>query len=76
MSRAGSPTSTQFGNIIVKTGSDGAITRLTRRRPRRTRRADLRQAFTLDGKPAAGIAIFQSPDANALDVEARVKAQA
>ena len=33
------------------------------------------QAFELNGKPAAGIAIFQLPDANALDVATRVNAK-
>ena len=33
------------------------------------------QAFTLNGKSAAGIAIYQSLDANALDVAKRVKAK-
>ena len=33
------------------------------------------QIFTLDGKPAAGIGIFQLPGANALDVEQAVKAK-
>ena len=33
------------------------------------------QVFTLDGKPAAGIAIFQPPGANALDVATEVKKQ-
>ena len=31
------------------------------------------QIFTLDGKPAAGIAIFQSPGANALNVAGEVR---
>ncbi len=33
------------------------------------------QAFTLDGKPSAGIGIYQSPGANALEVEHVVKAK-
>ena len=33
------------------------------------------QFFKLDGKPAAGLAIFQSPGANALDVAARGRRQ-
>ena len=59
----------QFEDVIVKTGSNGEITRL-----RDVGRVELGaqtygQVFTLDGKPAAGIGIFQSPGANALDVE-------
>jgi hydrophobic/amphiphilic exporter-1 (mainly G- bacteria), HAE1 family len=65
----------QFENVIVKTGSNGEITRL-----RDVGRVELgaqtySQAFTLDGKQAAGIGIYQSPGANALDVEHAVKAK-
>jgi HAE1 family hydrophobic/amphiphilic exporter-1 len=64
---------TQFEDVIVKTGSDGAITRL-----RDVGRIELGaqtygQVFTLNGKQAAGIGIYQSPGANALDVETKVK---
>lgn len=67
----------QFADIIVKTdpSQNGRITRL-----RDVARVELgaqtySQTFQLDGHPAAGIAIFQLPDANALDVAARVKAK-
>ena len=65
----------QFQDVIVKTGSNGDITRV-----RDIGRVELGaqtygQTFTLDGKPAAGIAIYQSPGANALDVEQAVKAK-
>jgi HAE1 family hydrophobic/amphiphilic exporter-1 len=65
----------EFENVIVKTGNNGEITRL-----RDVGRIELgaqtySQVFTLDGKPAAGIGIFQSPGANALDVEHQVKAK-
>ncbi len=33
------------------------------------------QTFKLDGKPSAGIAIYQLPNANALDVAKRVEAR-
>ncbi len=61
--------------MIVKTGDNGEITRL-----RDIGRVELGaqtygQAFTLDGKQAAGIGIYQSPGANALDVEHAVKAK-
>ena len=64
----------EFENVILKAGSGGAITRL-----RDVGRVELGgqsygQAFTLDGRPAAGLAIFQSPDANALAVAAAVRA--
>jgi HAE1 family hydrophobic/amphiphilic exporter-1 len=65
----------EFEKVIVKTGSNGEITRL-----RDVGRVELgaqtySQAFTLDGKQAAGIGIYQSPGANALDVEHAVKAK-
>jgi hydrophobic/amphiphilic exporter-1 (mainly G- bacteria), HAE1 family len=64
-----------FADVIVKTGSAGDITRV-----RDVGRVELGaqsygQIFTLDGKPAAGLAIFQSPGANALDVAGEVRAR-
>jgi HAE1 family hydrophobic/amphiphilic exporter-1 len=67
----------EFANIIVKVNgaNGGQITRV-----RDVARVELgaqtySQAFALDGKPAAGMAIFQLPDANALDVAKRVNAR-
>jgi len=65
----------QFADVIVKTGSDGEITRV-----RDIGRVELGaqtygQIFAVDGKPAAGLAIFQAPGANALEVAAVVKAR-
>jgi hydrophobic/amphiphilic exporter-1 (mainly G- bacteria), HAE1 family len=67
----------QFGDIIVKVdaANGGQITRI-----RDIGRVELgaqtySQAFELNGKPAAGVAIFQLPDANALDVATRVNAR-
>jgi hydrophobic/amphiphilic exporter-1 (mainly G- bacteria), HAE1 family len=67
----------QFANIIVKTESanGGQVTRV-----KDVARVELgaqtySQAFTLNSHPAAGIAIYQSLDANALDVAHRVKAK-
>src|SRR5271170_255353 len=65
----------EFANVIVKTGNNGEVTRL-----RDVGRVELGaqtygQSFTLDGKPAAGIGIYQSPGANALEVEHQVKAK-
>jgi HAE1 family hydrophobic/amphiphilic exporter-1 len=65
----------EFGAIIVKTDSNGRITRV-----RDVARVELgaqtySQVFKLNGQPAAGLAIFQSPDANALDVANRVRAK-
>jgi HAE1 family hydrophobic/amphiphilic exporter-1 len=65
----------EFAEVIVKTGATGDITRL-----RDVGRVELGaqtygQIFHLDGKPSAGMAIFQSPGANALDVGREVKAK-
>jgi hydrophobic/amphiphilic exporter-1 (mainly G- bacteria), HAE1 family len=65
----------EFADVIVKTGKAGEITRL-----RDVARVELGsqsygQIFSLDGKPAAGLAIFQAPGANALDVATEVNAK-
>jgi hydrophobic/amphiphilic exporter-1 (mainly G- bacteria), HAE1 family len=65
----------EFANIIVKTGNNGEITRL-----RDVGRVELgaqtySQIFALNGQPAAGIGIYQTPGANALDVAREVKAK-
>ncbi len=64
-----------FGNIVIKsqTGDGGRILRL-----KDVARVELgaqtySQVFRIDGKPSAGIAIYQSPEANALDVALRVE---
>jgi len=63
----------QFADVIVKTGTAGDVTRV-----RDVGRVELGaqtygQVFTLDGKPSAGLAIFQSPGANALEVGTEVR---
>ncbi len=67
----------EFGDIIVKT-EQGASTRITRVRD--VARTELgaqaySQFFRLDTKQAAGIAVFQLPGANALDVAREVTAK-
>ncbi len=57
----------QFDQIILKTASNGQITRI-----RDVGRVELgarsySQVFRMDGRPAGGIAIYQLPGANALD---------
>ena len=68
----------QFEDIVVKSdaaaGGSRAITRV-----RDVARVELgaqtySQSFTMDGKPSAGISIFQLPEANALDVAQQVQA--
>ena len=63
----------QFANVIVKTGSAGEITRLHDVGRVELGAQTYSQIFTLDGQPSAGIGIFQTPGANALDVEREVK---
>lgn len=65
----------QFADVIVKSGSDGSLVRI-----RDIGRVELGaqtygQVFNLDGKSAAGLAIFQTPDANSLDVAREVNAK-
>ena len=67
----------EFGNIIVKVdnANGGRITRV-----KDVARVELGAqtysiAFELNGKPAAGIAIYQLPDANALNVATAVNAR-
>jgi multidrug efflux pump subunit AcrB len=65
----------QFENIVVKRGRDGRITRLkdVARVELGAKNEDI--AVRLDGRDSVFLAIFQSPDANALDVYDRVLAK-
>ncbi len=63
----------QYENVIVKTGSDGELTRLRDIGHVELGAQSYSQIFTLDGHPSAGIGIFQTPGANALNVETKVK---
>jgi hydrophobic/amphiphilic exporter-1 (mainly G- bacteria), HAE1 family len=65
----------QFENVIVKTGDKGEITRVRDVGSVELGAQTYGQIFTLNGKPAAGMAIFQSPGANALEVANVVKAR-
>jgi gold/copper resistance efflux pump len=63
----------QFGDIVVKTGTDGQITRL-----RDIARIELGAdsyalRSLLNGKPALAIQVIQSPGANALDVSSAIR---
>ena len=62
----------QFANVIVKTGSAGDITRVSDIGRVELGAQTYGQVFTLDGRPSAGLAIFQSPGANALNVGTEV----
>ncbi|HEY0184950.1 MAG TPA: efflux RND transporter permease subunit [Rhodopila sp.] len=65
----------QFENIIVKTGADGAVTRIRDIGHVELGAQTYSQAFTSNGKPAAGMAVFQAPGANALTVMNELRAK-
>src|SRR5436190_8723388 len=65
----------QFEDIVVKadTSGSGRITRLRDVATIELGAQQYSQTFKLDGQPSAGLAIFQLPEANALDVAKRVE---
>ena len=63
----------QFANVIVKTGANGEITRVRDIGHVELGAQTYGQVFTLDGRQAAGLAVFQSPGANALNVATEVR---
>ena len=65
----------EFGNIIVKTGSDGAVTRIHDIGHVELGAQSYAQSFAADGKPSAGLGVFLSPGANALTVAQEVQAR-
>src|SRR6266568_2773163 len=65
----------EFGNIIVKTGADGQVTRL-----RDVARIELGPGTfglraLLDNKPAVAVVVFQSPGSNALALSSAIRAK-
>ncbi len=65
----------EFGDIILKTGSDGEVVRLADVARIELGAGDYTLRSQLDGKNAVGIGIFQAPGANALDIRDKVIAQ-
>ncbi len=65
----------EFENIIVKTDSGGRITRLKDVARVELGAQQYSQTFKIDQRPSAGLAIYQLPNANALDVAKRVEAR-
>jgi hydrophobic/amphiphilic exporter-1 (mainly G- bacteria), HAE1 family len=63
----------QFENVIVKTGDNGAITRVADVGRVELGAQTYGQIFKVNDRPAAGIAIFQSPGANAINVQKQVE---
>jgi multidrug efflux pump len=65
----------QFGDIVIKTGTDGEVIYLKDVARSELGAKNQDYTLTLDGKPAVGLAIFQLPGTNALDVADRIKAR-
>jgi len=65
----------QFGNVVVKTGTNGDLTRLHDVGRVELGAQTYSQVFNLNGKQAAGLAIFLTPGANALNVAHEVSAK-
>src|SRR5215204_2093278 len=63
----------EFENVIVKTGNSGDVTRVRDVGWVELGAQTYSQIFSLNNKPATGIGVFQSPGANALEVEQAVK---
>ncbi len=63
----------QFANIVVRTGQDGAIVRIKDIARVELGAQSYAQATSYNGKPAAALAIYQAPGANALDVAKAVR---
>ncbi|MBX9457968.1 MAG: efflux RND transporter permease subunit [Rhizobium sp.] len=62
----------EFGNIIVKSGSKGAITRLRDVARVELGAADYSLRSLLDGKAAVAIPVFQAPGSNAITISDEV----
>ncbi|WP_219218193.1 efflux RND transporter permease subunit [Variovorax boronicumulans] len=64
----------EFGDIIVKSGTDGAVTRLRDIGRLEMGAADYSLRSLLNNDPAVGMGVFQSPGSNALDISRDVRA--
>ncbi|MDO8398863.1 MAG: efflux RND transporter permease subunit [Bradyrhizobium sp.] len=65
----------EFENVIVKTGTSGDVTRVRDVGWVELGAQTYSQVFSLNNKPSVGIGVFQSPGANALEVEKAVEAK-
>jgi hydrophobe/amphiphile efflux-1 (HAE1) family protein len=63
----------EFGDIILKTGENGEITRLKDVARLELAAGDYALRSMLDGKEAVGIGIFQAPGSNALQLSSTVR---
>ena len=64
----------EFGDIIVKTDANGAVTRLRDIARLELGAAEYALRSLLDNKPAVAVPIFAAPDANALSISDNVRA--
>src|SRR5215216_3590830 len=64
----------EFGDIILKTGADGEITRLRDVARLELAAGDYALRSLLDNQSAVGIGIFQAPGSNALQLSSTVRA--
>ncbi|HEV8313508.1 MAG TPA: multidrug efflux RND transporter permease subunit, partial [Burkholderiaceae bacterium] len=64
----------EFGDIIVKTGADGAVTRLRDIARLELGAADYSLRSLLDNKSAVAVPIFQAPGSNAIEISNQVRA--
>ena len=65
----------EFGEIVIRVTPDGRIMRLKDVARLELGAKNVDVSCMLDGKPSAGLAIFQLPDANALDLDDRITAK-
>ncbi len=65
----------QFGDIIIKQGAQGQVTRVRDVARVELAARDYSIASQLNGRPAAALVIFQLPGSNAIDTSDRVRAK-
>ncbi|HEY5777516.1 MAG TPA: efflux RND transporter permease subunit [Terrimicrobiaceae bacterium] len=65
----------EFGEIVVKQGTKGQVTRVRDVARVELAARDYSVASKLDGKPAAALVIFQLPGSNAIETSDRVRAR-
>src|SRR6202795_1621058 len=63
----------EFEDVIVKTGNNGDVTRVRDVGSVELGAQTYSQIFSLNKEPATGIGVFQSPGANALEVEKAIR---
>jgi len=66
-------TTAEYGNIVVRTGPDGAIVHLRDIARIELAATDYSRSTKLNGVPTATIGVYQLPDANALEVSKNVR---